>query len=502
MSKKSRAATATTSHKELLELANGDLSPEALTQKAVILLTTKDLPQSILGLTPDDQEKFVDKVDQAFRPLDLNNLKYVDALGNVCSAIQRLPTSAVLSKGLEKRGNIAVASGGFTDIWRGDLGGDRVAIKAFRIYPAQNLKEAKDVLWKRVPVWMRLSHPNILQFRGVNMTLFQLSLVYDWGIHGNITQYIAANPRASRPPLLFGVAKGLKYLHSLGIPHGDLKGANVVIDRKGNARLTEFGLAPINSDPNFTVAATPGSVGTSRWLAPEIIAPGARKGGNMPVMESTAADVFAFAMISLEVFTGGRPEMPKDAQAIGLTAGMWTLLESCWQQSPKKRPQMEEVVERWGQFVGEEDTFTTFPGCAQTTLVISTSSAGPFLTSSDWSRGQEYSSEKGEGTSRRRVKTMAPQYTRTSENTRPRTMSELPGSRSRNQSESSRRRTSSVAVKSRAATIAQSSITERSQQTPWSEAQLSTVATSQQGAHSYPPAETPKAKKGSCCVIM
>jgi serine/threonine protein kinase len=285
--------------------------------------------------------------------------------------------------------------------------------------------------------------------------------------------------------------------------------ANVVIDRKGNARLTEFGLAPINSDPNFTVAATPGSVGTSRWLAPEIIAPGARKGGNMPVMESTAADVFAFAMISLEVFTGkipfgeqknetvvlrisqgGRPEMPKDAQAIGLTAGMWTLLESCWQQSPKKRPQMEEVVERWGQFVGEEDTFTTFPGCAQTTLVISTSSAGPFLTSSDWSRGQEYSSEKGEGTSRRRVKTMAPQYTRTSENTRPRTMSELPGSRSRNQSESSRRRTSSVAVKSRAATIAQSSITERSQQTPWSEAQLSTVATSQQGAHSYPPAES------------
>ena len=140
------------------------------------------------------------------------------ALGNLCSAIQRLPTSAVLSTGLEKRGNIAVASGGFTDIWRGDLGDLRVGIKAFRIYPAQNLKEAKEVsirpvgdigscknfqiLWKRVPVWMRLSHPNILQFRGVNMTLFQLSLVYDWGQNGNITQYAAAHPRASRPSLV------------------------------------------------------------------------------------------------------------------------------------------------------------------------------------------------------------------------------------------------------------------------------------------------------------
>ena len=47
--------------------------------------------------------------------------------------------------GLEKRGTMAVASGGLTDIWRGQLNDARVAIKAFRIYPAQNLKEAKEV---------------------------------------------------------------------------------------------------------------------------------------------------------------------------------------------------------------------------------------------------------------------------------------------------------------------------------------------------------------------
>ena len=150
--------------------------------------------------------------------MDSQNIKHVVALGNVCSVIQHLPTSAVLSTGLEKRGNIAMASGGLTDVWRGDLGELQVAIKAFRIYPAQNLREAKEVsmqpardahlrrnlqiLWKRVPVWMRLSHPNILQFRGVNMTLFQLSLVYDWGNNGNITQYVAAHPRVSRPSLV------------------------------------------------------------------------------------------------------------------------------------------------------------------------------------------------------------------------------------------------------------------------------------------------------------
>jgi len=137
----------------------------------------------------------------------------------------------------------------------------------------------------------------------------------------------------------------------------------------GRALLTDYGLAPINSDPSFTVAATPGAVGTSRWIAPEIIN-SPRKGNSMPAMESKTADVFAFGMFAVEVFTGkipfgeqkneavvlrisqgGRPEMPENAQAVGLTGDIWTLLESCWQHDPKKRPTMGEIVMRWEKFV-------------------------------------------------------------------------------------------------------------------------------------------------------
>ena len=145
--------------------------------------------------------------------------------------------------------------------------------------------------------------------------------------------------------------------------------ANVVVDRMGRARLTEYGLAPINSDPTFAVAATPGAVGISRWLAPELIIP-SRKGTGMPVMESKPADVFAFAMFAVEVFTGTlpfegrtfamaaldalggkRPEIPGNAQEIGLTSEMLKFLESCWHQDPEKRPTMEEVVRGWRKFV-------------------------------------------------------------------------------------------------------------------------------------------------------
>jgi len=151
--------------------------------------------------------------------------------------------------------------------------------------------------------------------------------------------------------------------------------------------LTDYGLAPINSDITFAAAATPGVVGISRWLAPELINP-VCNGNIRPVMESKAGDVFSFAMLAVEVFTGAppfegrrpakaaldllggcRPDMPGNAQAVGLTAEMWKLLGSCWQQDPEERPTMETVVRRWQKFVGNNNDDSLIPECVQVTLV-------------------------------------------------------------------------------------------------------------------------------------
>ena len=104
-------------------------------------------------------------------------------------------------------------------------------------------------------------------------------------------------------------------------------------------------------------------------MAPEIISP-SRKRNVMPVLESKPADVFAFAMLAVEVFTGeipfagkeneevvleilsgGRPEMPRNGREVGLTVEMWKFLETCWKQNPKKRPTMNVVVREWERFV-------------------------------------------------------------------------------------------------------------------------------------------------------
>lgn len=77
--------------------------------------------------------------------LDLENMGHIIALGDTCSRMERLPTSAVLCEGLEKRDDLAVASGGFTEIWQGDLRDAPVAIKAFRIFSASDLRGIKEV---------------------------------------------------------------------------------------------------------------------------------------------------------------------------------------------------------------------------------------------------------------------------------------------------------------------------------------------------------------------
>ena len=179
--------------------------------------------------------------EQAASTVPVEDTKFVSILGDISSDILLLPNSTGSLQRLKKHEGIA-ASGRTTDIWRGTWNDRQVAFKAFRIYPNQDLQEAKRILWKLVPIWKRLNHENILPFHGVDTSMFQLALVYDWGHNGNITQYLESNPDASRPELvsthphlvlrnafpdprlkLLQVAKGLKYLHSLGIAHGDLK---------------------------------------------------------------------------------------------------------------------------------------------------------------------------------------------------------------------------------------------------------------------------------------
>ena len=143
----------------------------------------------------------------------------------------------------------------------------------------------------------------------------------------------------------------------------------MLISKTGKAQICDYGLSSITSSSMFTIAATPGVAGSSRWLAPEMVDP-PNKAKSKPTMTPKPADVFAFGMLAVEVLTGKvpfgnmknksvaaqiangkRPDKPQDADQFGLTAEMWGFIQKCWAANPKKRPTIDEVVRAWERFV-------------------------------------------------------------------------------------------------------------------------------------------------------
>lgn len=90
------------------------------------------------------------------------------------------------------------------------------------------------------------------------------------------------------------VLKGLAFLHDQGTIHRDIKGANILTTKEGNAKLADFGVATkINKlEENQSV------VGTPNWMAPEVIELNGA---------TTASDIWSLGCTVIELLTGNPP---------------------------------------------------------------------------------------------------------------------------------------------------------------------------------------------------
>jgi serine/threonine-protein kinase len=90
------------------------------------------------------------------------------------------------------------------------------------------------------------------------------------------------------------VCAGLAAAHEQGVLHRDLKPSNLMIDGRGQARITDFGLAVLDEGGNDAEARA----GTPAYMAPEQLDGGA---------VTTRTDLYSLGLVLYELFTGRRP---------------------------------------------------------------------------------------------------------------------------------------------------------------------------------------------------
>lgn len=92
------------------------------------------------------------------------------------------------------------------------------------------------------------------------------------------------------------VCEGLIEAHHLGVIHRDLKPNNIMIDRDGNARIMDFGIARSLKEKGITGAGV--TVGTPEYMSPEQV-----EGKEV----DRRADIYSLGVIMYEMTTGRLP---------------------------------------------------------------------------------------------------------------------------------------------------------------------------------------------------
>jgi len=254
--------------------------------------------------------------------------------------------------------------GGSAVVFAGSYRGLPVAVKTFRDDPSDPSKPsfasaaAQAELRRELRVMAAAQHENLCGVLAAAMRKNEMpKFVMELATGGSLAESLAGGllRENERVLILRDVARGLAWLHGLGIVHLDVKPQNVLLFEGGRAKLSDFGLSrAVDTMMTQSSAAGKGAMaaGTLPYMSPELLEQHER---------GAAADVYAFGItvweamqdphmppwrglsraqvIAKVVAQHERPQPPvKKPSRVGLLAGQ------CLLHDPQMRPSMEEAA--------------------------------------------------------------------------------------------------------------------------------------------------------------
>jgi eukaryotic-like serine/threonine-protein kinase len=175
---------------------------------------------------------------------------------------------------------------------------EEVAIKLIRPDIAED-KRTLERFVNEIKLAHRVSHRNIgkMYHLGEDQGLHYITMEYVPG--EDLKSFIHRSRRldiATTVAIAKQVCSGLSEAHDAGIVHRDLKPSNVMIDKDGNAKILDFGIARAAGAPGVTAEGS--VIGTPEYMSPEQVE---------GLEADRRSDIYSFGVILFEMVTGRLP---------------------------------------------------------------------------------------------------------------------------------------------------------------------------------------------------
>ncbi|MDP6721464.1 MAG: serine/threonine-protein kinase, partial [Pirellulaceae bacterium] len=139
------------------------------------------------------------------------------------------------------------------------------------ITSVSGLHEAADRFRREIEILATLDHPHLVRANhaGVDHDNHSLYLEMELidGIHvGRLVNSDSTLGVADACEIVRQAAMGVAHAHSRGIIHRDIKPSNIILDRQGNAKVVDLGLARLMTENEAQLTGSGVALGTLRFM--------------------------------------------------------------------------------------------------------------------------------------------------------------------------------------------------------------------------------------------